>query len=155
MVNFQSPVTNRTEHYGPVSGFAVHAAGVASDVELAELQARLAKADAGVALERAKLPIVIVIVGSCLALASLPVLTLGLAALLDDVSGLNIWQSQLIVGSVAAVASLIMIYWAIRAAFRSLLQFQRSVEQLANNVAWFKSTLKPGTSSSSGSNGHR
>lgn len=147
MVNFQSPVTNRVEQHGPVSGFAAQAANVAGDVvELAELQARLAKADAKQAVNQAKLPILAIIVGSCMAIASLPVLTLGIASLLQAVTPLTLWQSQLIVGVITAIAALLLIYWAIKAAARSLLRFQRSAEQFANNVAWLKCTLRPSTS---------
>lgn len=144
MVNFRSPVTNRAEKHGPVAGFAVQAAELANDVvHLAELQARLAKADAKLAAQQAKVSVVSLIVGSCLALASLPVLTLGLAALLGALTGLNVWQSQLLVGVVVALIALVAIYLAIRGIGRSMLRFRRSAEQFANNVAWFKAAVTP------------
>lgn len=156
MVNFRSPVTEQTEKHGPVSGFAVEAAGLACDVvELAELQARLAKADASLAIEQAKMSVVSLILGTCLALASLPVLTLGLAALLDATTALNTWQSQLLVGVIIAVIALIAVYLAIRGIGRSMFRFQRSAEQLANNVAWFKAAIKPRSPSGNGATNGR
>lgn len=130
---------------GPVSGVASQAANVLGDAfELVELQAKLAKADATNATKAALRPIGWLVIGICAAFASLPVLTLGLASLLDAATVLNAWQSQLLVGTLAAVIALALIYFSIKKMGSVAGKFQRSADELAKNVAWAKVVLRSG-----------
>lgn len=144
MVSFEAEVMRtQTNGYhqrqGPVSGVARQAAHVLADaVELAELQAKLAKLDAANATRAALRPIGWLIIGMCAALASLPVLTLGLATLLDALTPMNAWQSQLLVGGLAAVVALSLIYFSIRSLSMVSSEFQRSAAEFNKNLAWVK-----------------
>ena len=129
--------------HGPVSGVASQAANVVGDaLELAELQTKLAKADAMNAVKAGLRPIGWLLIGICAALASLPVLTLGVASLLAATTVLNLWQSQLIVGVVSALLSLGLIYFSIRSMGSVAGEFQRSADELAKNVAWAKVVIR-------------
>jgi hypothetical protein len=144
MVDFEQTMKGAPKKRGPVTGFAHQATEVVGDaVELAELQARLAKADAALAAAQAKPSIAVLVIGSCLALSSLPVLALGLASLLAATTVLNVWQSQLLVGVTATLIAAVMVYLAIRGVINAVSKFQRSAEQFANNLAWFKATVRP------------
>lgn len=128
-----------------VSGVAGQAANVMGDIlELAELQAKLAKADAVNATKAATQPIGLLIIGICAALASLPIVTLGLASLLDAWTVLNAWQSQLLVGMLSAAVASTVIYLSVRRLRQLSLQFKRTADEFAKNVAWAKVVLRSG-----------
>lgn len=142
MVDVQAELNGNGKRRSPVSGFAGQAANVMGDLlELAELQSRLAKADAKLAAGRMIRPIALLLVGICGALASLPVLTMGLAGCLAAVTELSLWQAQLVVGLIVALAAVATIYLSVKAIRRSTLPFERSATQLTYNIAWLKSVL--------------
>jgi hypothetical protein len=127
----------------PVSGVASQAANVLGDMlELAELQARLAKSDAMKATKTAVKPAGWLIIGICAALGSLPILTLGLATLLADLTPLTAWMSQLLVGGLVAIISLTLIYFSVRRLRKVTAQFQRSADEFAKNIAWAKVVVR-------------
>lgn len=143
MVGFEAQVNGRTRARSPMSGLASGARNLAGDaLELAELQARLAKTDASLVVRKSVWPLVFLVLAVCGAIASLPVLTLGLASLLESLTQLNVWQSQLLVGVAIAALSSVTIYLAVRAIKRALLQFQRSMDELAKNTAWAKAVVR-------------
>lgn len=143
MVKLEAEMNSQPHAPGPVSGFASGAANVIGDLlELAELQAKLAKADASRAMSTAVPPVFTLVIGGCTALAALPVVILGLATLVDDLTVLNAWQSQLLVGSVVASMAAVMVYYSLRKLRRAGLQFERSLRELENNVAWAKSAVR-------------
>jgi hypothetical protein len=143
MVNFEAEMNSQPYSPGPVSGFASGAANVLGDLlELAELQAKLAKADASRAMSSAMPPAFTLVIGGCTALAALPVVILGLATLLADMSPLNAWQAQLLVGVLVASMAAAIVYISLRKLRRASSQFQRSLQELENNVAWAKSAVR-------------
>lgn len=143
MADIQTEMNGRQRPAGPVGGFASGAANVLGDIlELAELQAKLAKADASQALGRAIMPGLLLVIGGCAAVAALPVLTLGLATLMDEATPLNAWQSQLLAGALVGTVAVLIVYYALRRLRRAGLQFQRSLRELANNVAWAKAAVR-------------
>jgi len=145
MVNFQTEMNGHHAHGSPVSGVAGQAANVMGDMlELAELQAKLAKADAVNATKAATQPIGLLIIGICAALASLPIVTLGLASLLDAWTVLNAWQSQLLVGMLSAAVASTVIYLSVRRLRQLSLQFKRTADEFAKNVAWAKVVVRSG-----------
>lgn len=142
MADVQAELNGAGKRHSPVSGFAGQAANVLGDLlELAELQARLAKADAHLTAARMTRPVAVLLVGICAALASLPVLTIGLASCLDALTAFNAWQAQLTVGLLVAAIAVAAIYLSLRAIRRSAFQFERSASELARNIAWLKSFL--------------
>lgn len=145
MVNVQTEMNGHHARSSPVSGVASQAANVMGDVlELAELQAKLAKADAVNATKAATQPLGLLIVGICAALASLPVVTLGLASMVDALTVLNAWQSQLLVGLLSAALAVGVIYVSVRRLRRLTLQFRRTADEFAKNVAWAKVVVRSG-----------
>jgi len=143
MVKLEAEMNSPPYTPGPVSGFASGAANVLGDVlELAELQAKLAKADASKAISTAVPPAFTLVIGGCTALAALPVVILGLATLVADLTVLNAWQSQLLVGVLVAILAAALVYYSLRKLRRAGLQFERSLRELENNVAWAKSAVR-------------
>ncbi|MCC7336574.1 MAG: phage holin family protein [Pirellulaceae bacterium] len=142
MADVQAELNGASKRHSPVSGFAGQAANVLGDLlELAELQARLAKSDAHLTFTRMTRPVAVLLVGICAALASLPVLTIGLASCLDALTVLNAWQAQLLIGLLVAAVAVMAIYLSVKSIRRSALQFERSASELARNIAWLKSIL--------------
>ncbi len=145
MVDFEAQVNGSHKRQSPVSAFAGQAANIVGDaLELAELQAKLVKADATKTMQRALPALVLVAVASCAVIACLPVLVFGLASLLDSQTELNSWQSQLIVagiGTLAAMVSAVLAAWRLRHSFS---EFKRSTDELANNFAWAKCVVSSG-----------
>ena len=143
MVHFETEVGNGAPRPGPVAGFANQARTLVGDLlELAELQAKLAKADAVEATQAAVRPAVMLVLGACAAIASLPVITLGLANLLGEASSLSIGQSQLLVGCVVAIAALVVVTVSLRKFRGASLRFRRSADELAKNMAWAKAAVR-------------
>ena len=146
MVDFQTQMSatskNGKAKPGPVAGFATQAASVAGTaMELAELQVQLVKADAKQAASDATSSVAIIFAGACALLGALPVVVLGLASMLDELTGLNAWQSQLIVGFCVVALAAIVILTTLRSLQKMSSQFERSRRELAENIAWLKSVM--------------
>lgn len=149
MVDFEAQVNGSHKRQSPVSAFAGQAANIVGDVlELAELQAKLVKADASKTIQRAIPALIVVVLGGCGVIACLPVAVLGLAALMDSQTQLNGWQSQLIVAGVGTLAATICVILAARRLLKSFGQFKRSTDELANNFAWAKCVVRSGKTTS-------
>jgi len=119
---------------------AGQAAEVTGDIlELAELQVKLARLDARDAVKRVVGPLGLMVFAACMAIASLPVVFLGLAGGLSKLSGLEPWAAQLIVGAVGVVIAATVAALALRTLTTALDTFKRSTDELSKNVAWFKS----------------
>ncbi len=143
MVDQKSQVNGASHRRSPVAGFAGQAAHVVGDLlELTELQARLAKADARLVISRCVRPLVILLIGLAAALASLPVLTLAGAGALQQWAQWPAWQAQLLIGGIVSSVAVAAIGLSLSAIRRATLQFERSATELANNIAWLKSVLR-------------
>jgi hypothetical protein len=146
MVDFENQMSlnhkNGKAKPGPVMGFANQAASVASTaMELAELQFQLIKADAAKATREAVAALVGTVAGICALLAGLPIVALGMASLLDDLTMLNAWQSQLLVGVLFVIAAGAVVAISLRSLQKTTAQFDRSRRELAENVAWLKTVV--------------
>ncbi|MCA9130062.1 MAG: hypothetical protein KDB22_23405, partial [Planctomycetales bacterium] len=96
MANFKDSMNGRHERTSPVAGFAGQAANVVGDViEIAELQAKLARADAALAAKRVTLPLTFLLLGACAAVASLSELAHGIASVLEVTTAFALWQAEL------------------------------------------------------------
>ena len=137
-VNSRAP--NRT---GPVAGFAGQAAEVTGDLlELAELQAKLARLDAREAVKRIVGPLGMLVFAASMAIASLPVVFFGIAGGIAVAASIQPWIANLIVGLLGAVIAAAVAWFALRTMTTALDAFQRSTDELAKNVAWFKSIFR-------------
>ena len=107
---------------------------------LAELQAKLAAADLKEATGRALVPAMLVGAGLVLLLASLPVVLLGVAALLAA-AGLQEPWALLLTGVAGLIVATVLAVVAGLALGRSFTSFRRSQEELARNVSWVKTVI--------------
>ncbi len=108
---------------------------------LAELQAKLAAYDAKEAAARAIGPMVILGVSAAVALASLPVILIGLADLIAANSRISSGTAQLIVGLSALILAAVAGFLGVRGSVRSLDSFRRSREELTRNLSWIRTVL--------------
>ncbi len=108
---------------------------------LVELQAKLAVHDTKDCLARATTPLIVLGVGSAVALASLPVILLGMADLIASNSTLSVGAARLIVGLAALVLAGVATYLGLRGSTASLESFRRSREELIRNLSWIRTVL--------------
>jgi hypothetical protein len=108
---------------------------------LAELQAKLAVQDLKVGAGKATVPVIGLVAGGALAIASLPVLLLGLGELIYFYGGLERHWAYLIVAGVALVLGGLLA-WLLGTRFGPVLSsFDHSREELTRNLAWIKTVL--------------
>ena len=142
MVDLQSPKVNG-KHRSPLRGFTGQAAEVASDaLELLELQVALTREDARDALKGLVRPIALLLLGTCMSLAALPVLLLGIAGSIAYAWDVGVWQAQLGVGVAAVVSGAVTLYLATHMLTRSTNVFRRSTDELRQNLRWLKSIFR-------------
>ena len=132
-VSIDSPVTEGV--FGNVMEFA-------SDcTTLAELQAKLAVEDLKASIGQAIWPAVAFGVGAVLALASLPVLLLGLGELLVQFADWPRAYAFLTIAGIGLVLGGLLIFFLGLRVTSSFGSFQRSLEELSRNVSWIKTVL--------------
>jgi uncharacterized membrane protein YqjE len=108
---------------------------------LAELQLKLTALDARECAARAATPVIFLVMGVALALASLPVILIGLADLIAANTKLSAGMAQLIVGLVALVLAGVGVYVGLKGSMSSLDSFRRSREELVRNLSWIRTVL--------------
>jgi len=108
---------------------------------LIELQAQLAALDFKEAMSRATIPLILIVAGAALLLASLPVALLGVAWLLATALSIKIGWAALLTAAVTAVVTAIVAVVALRRLLASLESFRHSREELARNIAWIRTVL--------------
>jgi len=110
-------------------------------VTLLELQAQLARLNFKEAMTRATIPLVLVVVGLALLLASLPVALLGIAALLASALSISTGWATLLTALVAAVIAGVVATVSLTRILGSLESFRHSREELARNISWIRTVL--------------
>lgn len=134
--------TNRNAR-GPIRSFTGQAAEVASDaIELMELQAALARADARAALNRSIRPLACLALGLCVFIATLPMVFLGIAGWIAELNELRLWQAQLFVGLVGVLLGGGILFAAVRGLVNVSGTFTRSAEELKKNLQWIRSIFR-------------
>jgi hypothetical protein len=120
-----------------------HFSELAHDVvELAELQAKLLSLDAASAWERIRVGVVLVIVGACVLLGSLPVVLLSLAEALAEYALWPRTAALAAAGGIGLVAAGVILGLAWYRLKTMMAAFRRSQEELSQNVAWLKTSLR-------------
>lgn len=115
---------------------------VVSDiVDLCELQWQLLTVDGQEAKRRAVQAAVVLAIAICIALASLPSVTIGLGWLLHDQIGLSVGLSLLIVGSVALLLALIAGMIGLRILSKAGDSLDETRRELAENIRWIKGAV--------------
>jgi len=113
-------------------------------VSLAELQTQLLAVDARECVQKAQLPLVLVVAGATLALGAIPVLLLSLG------EALVLWLSweraaaYFVAGLIGVIGGAVTIYVGWRQSAAILAVFDRSRAELAENIRWIKYALTRG-----------
>jgi len=127
---------------GPPEGVIEGIAELGNDIlTLAELQAKLAAIDFKESLEHAVFPLVLTLGGLMLALASLPVVLIGVAQLIAWAFSIHLGWALLLVGLVALAGGSAVAWIAGLRFSRSFASFQRSREELVRNLSWIRTVL--------------
>ena len=133
---------NRLDGMGPIQGVTEGASSVLGDAfDLAELQAKLLRADAKSCGERAKLALLGLVVTLALLIAALPVIASGLAQWMAWGLDWPLWICQLSVGFVFTALGLVGGYLCLRRLKSSLQSFESSQREAADNIRWLRQAL--------------
>jgi hypothetical protein len=128
--------------FGRRVNLADNLSDVAHDItQLVELQGQLFLVDVKEAQQQLKLPIVMAIAGSLLALCAMPLLLVALAQGLM-LAGLASWLSYALVGILGLACGGLLLWQSWRSTKDSALVLDRSRAELAQNIAWLKQMLK-------------
>ena len=139
----QTTVGNgRLDHDAPTKAVARGVGELGADIlQLAELQAQLAKEDLAVTARGMVKPAICVAVSAVFAVASLPIVLVAVAELIVQYTELTRGWSYLIVSLATLVTSLAAIF-ASRGMFQGFSTFDRSRQELTNNLQWLKTMWK-------------
>jgi hypothetical protein len=114
----------------------------ASDVTtLGELQTKLALLDLKESTGKLVLPVAALVVAGVLGLAALPVLLLGIGALIAELTSLSLGVSYLIVAVATIVLAGILAAVFLPRIGPAFASFERSKEELTRNLSWLKTVL--------------
>lgn len=127
------------KHINPVGQFKASAGKFGGDLlELAELQGKLFKADAKLAMEKSMGTAIIAMIAACCLLGCVPVVIFGLASAVTYFFEIESWISQLAVGSFCSLISIAILVISLKKFSRAGSQFNRSINELSNNFEWAK-----------------
>jgi hypothetical protein len=116
--------------------------GFGSDIAtLAELQGRLALIDLKECLQKALVPLALVLAGLIVLTGALPVALLGVAALLARALSISVAAAQLLTGGMSLAVAIATIAVAAAKIGPSLNSFRRSREELTRNLAWLRTVV--------------
>jgi len=128
-------------HSTPEERVAGGLAGLGNDVAtLAELQARLALNDLKECVNQVRVPVALIALGLIVINGAVPVVLLGIAALLATALKLTGWALLLTGATVLASATGVVGAAAMKLG-PSATCFRRSQEELTRNVSWIKTVL--------------
>jgi hypothetical protein len=117
-------------------------AGFGTDVAtLAELQAQLALIDLKQWVAQVRLHVVLMASGLVVALGAVPVVLLGVAALVASAWNLSDAWAMVLTGGVVLTVTLLLVATAALKIGSSFSCFRRSREELTRNLAWIKTVL--------------
>ncbi len=132
---------------GRYDGKAPNVAASVSDlthnvIELTELQVQLLTLDVRQSVQKARMCLILAVIGACVLLGTIPVALLALAALLVE----QLEWSMAGATSVATLVGLLLAGVVLGVAWayikKGLVSLERSRDELRRNVAWLKSTLR-------------
>ena len=136
-------ISREYQHANPVGQFKSTAGKFGCDLlELAELQGRLLKADAKSAMHKSLAAALCALIGCVCLLGCTPIVILGIASAAAYYFQIEPWIAQLSAACSFAIMSLAVIAIAARTLSKSGVQFKRSTEEFAKNLAWAKDIFK-------------
>lgn len=113
-------------------------------VSLGELQAQLVAADVRESAQKARTPVVLLVIGAVAGLGGMPVLLIAFAEALYDLAGLPRWLSYLASGAAAIASAILLLLIAWKQSEAIISVFTRSRTELSENVRWIKYALSRG-----------
>jgi hypothetical protein len=117
-------------------------AGFGSDMAtLAELQAQLAVTDLKESVQKAALPLALLAGGVIALIGAVPVVLLGLAALLATALKISPGGAMLLTGGAVLLLALVVVVISASKIGPSFASFRRSREELTRNLAWIRTVL--------------
>lgn len=114
---------------------------VRDTIELAELQLQLFAADGREMARKSAPPLLIVVAGVVFAMSALPLLLVGLAYALVELAGFSIWLGMISAAVAGIVIGAVAILAGIKWLQPQLTIWQRSANELRENVEFLKGTL--------------
>ena len=127
------------QHASPVGQFKSTVGKFGCDLlVLAELQGKLLKADAKMAMERSMGNVIIALIAACCILGSIPVVIFGMASAVAYYFEIESWISQLVMGCTFSLVSIAILAISLRRFAKNGFQFQRSAEEFSKNIEWAK-----------------
>jgi uncharacterized membrane protein YqjE len=110
-------------------------------VNLVELQAKLALLDLKDCASQVAKPLALVAGGLSLILGTIPVLLLGVAALVATALNISNGWAQILTGGIVLITSAIIVGVAAMRIVPSFSSFRRSSEEFQRNAAWLRTIL--------------
>ena len=111
-------------------------------MEMGELQVRLAKLDTQSAIDRSLVGAILVFGGGAMAIASLPLIALGLANAISDNFDMPLWRVQIVIGVTSICSALLLVALGAIRLRHALTSFSRTSSELASNVNWLKQMVR-------------
>jgi uncharacterized membrane protein YqjE len=130
--------TNGSPEKQVVGGIAEFGNDIAT---LVELQAKLAMADLKESVERALVPMVLIVLGLLFLFGALPVLLFGAAELVASALKIRIGWALLLTSGVTFLVAGTVVAVSARRLPASFSSFRRSREEFARNLAWIRTVL--------------
>ena len=141
MVDIET-MNGKYKHSNPVEDMRTSVGAFVCDlVELAELQGKLLKADAQLAVRKSTGAAAAFAISCCCFIGCLPVIGFGLASAVAYYFELETWIAQLAVGGSVAFMSILIATLSFRNITRMNQQFYRSTDEFSRNLTWAKNAF--------------
>jgi hypothetical protein len=135
-------MNGKYKHSNPVEDMKTSVGAFVCDlVELAELQGKLLKADAKLAVRKSTGAAAAFAISCCCFIGCLPVIGFGLASAVAYYFKLENWIAQLAVGGIVAFMSVLIATISFRNITRMNQQFHRSTNEFLRNLTWAKNAF--------------
>lgn len=112
---------------------------LADALELAELQARLAKCEGQQAIRRSRPAVLVLLFGILAAIGGVPIIVLASAAGLAEQLEVATWITQLICAAVSVAVGAVCVWLAMRRLSNVTDEFGESATEFQKNLAWMRS----------------
>lgn len=141
MVDIET-MNGKYKHSNPVEDMRTSVGAFVCDlVELAELQGKLLKADAKLAVRKSTGAAAAFAFSCCCFIGFLPVIGFGLASAVAYYFELENWIAQLAVGGSVSFMSVLIAALSFRNITRMNQQFHRSTDEFSRNLTWAKNAF--------------
>jgi hypothetical protein len=135
-------MNGKYKHSNPIGDMQSSVGTFVCDLmELAELQGKLLKADAKLAVQKSIGTAAAIAISCCCLMGCLPVLGFGLASAVAYYFELEDWIAQIAVGGSFSLMSVLIATIAFRNITRINQQFHRSTDEFSKNLTWAKNAF--------------